>query len=86
VCTPSLPLPSGSGKTTQAAKRSRGTYSFLAFLNPEHLTGENIAIKRVKAGYRLVSKKGKNLGTYKSKAGAEKREGQVQYFKRARAK
>lgn len=32
--------------------------------------------------YRLVSKKtGKNLGTYPSKAGAEKRERQVQFFK-----
>ena len=32
--------------------------------------------------YRLVSKKtGKNLGTYDSKEGAEKRERQVQYFK-----
>lgn len=38
----------------------------------------------VKVGdkYRLVSKKtGKNLGTYDTKAGAEKRERQVQYFK-----
>ena len=38
----------------------------------------------VKSGskYKLVSKKsGKNLGTYDSKAGAEKRERQVQYFK-----
>jgi hypothetical protein len=38
----------------------------------------------VKVGdeYRLVSKKtGKNLGTYPSKAGAEQRERQVQYFK-----
>ena len=38
----------------------------------------------VKVGnkYRLVSKStGKNLGTYDSKAGAEKRERQVQYFK-----
>ena len=34
------------------------------------------------AGYKLVSKKtGKNLGTYPTKAGAEKRERQVQYFK-----
>ena len=34
--------------------------------------------------YRLVSKKsGKNLGTYPSRAGAEKREKQVQYFKHA---
>lgn len=32
--------------------------------------------------YRLVSKKsGKNLGTYPSKADAEKREREVQYFK-----
>ena len=39
-------------------------------------------IRKVKGGYRLVSKKGnKNLGTYPTKAGAEKRERQVQYFK-----
>jgi hypothetical protein len=40
-----------------------------------------MTIKKVKEGYRLVSKKGKNLGTYKSKDGAEKRERQVEYFK-----
>lgn len=33
--------------------------------------------------YRLYSKSGKNLGTYGSRAGAEKRERQVQYFKHA---
>jgi hypothetical protein len=39
-------------------------------------------IVKVKGGYRLVSKKtGKNLGTYPTKAGAAKRERQVQYFK-----
>lgn len=38
-------------------------------------------IRKVKDGYRLVSRKGKNLGTYPSRAGAEKRERQVQYFK-----
>lgn len=39
-------------------------------------------IVKVSGGYRLVSKKsGKNLGTYPSKEGAEKRERQVQYFK-----
>jgi hypothetical protein len=39
-------------------------------------------IRKVKGGYRLVSKaKGKNLGTYPTKAGAEKREKQIQYFK-----
>jgi hypothetical protein len=40
-----------------------------------------MTIKKVKGGYRLVSKKGKNLGTYDTEAGAEKRERQVQYFK-----
>jgi len=39
-------------------------------------------IVKVKSGYRLVSKSsGKNLGTYPTKEGAEKREKQVQYFK-----
>ena len=41
---------------------------------------ENIV--KVGSQYRLVSKStGKNLGTYPSKEGAEKRERQVQYFK-----
>lgn len=38
-------------------------------------------IRKVKGGYRLVSKSGKNLGTYPNRTGAEKRERQVQYFK-----
>ena len=39
-------------------------------------------IRKVKGGYRLYSKDGKkNLGTYPTRAGAEKRERQVQYFK-----
>jgi len=39
-------------------------------------------IVKVKGGYELKSKKtGKNLGKYPSKAGAEKRERQVNYFK-----
>jgi pterin-4a-carbinolamine dehydratase len=41
-------------------------------------------IRKVKGGYRLVSKKsGRNLGTYPTRAGAEERERQVQYFKHA---
>jgi len=41
-------------------------------------------IVKVKDGYRLVSKKsGKNLGTYPTRAGAENREREVQYFKHA---
>jgi hypothetical protein len=39
-------------------------------------------IVKVGSQYRLVSKStGKNLGTYLSRKGAEKRERQVQYFK-----
>ncbi|WP_197022718.1 hypothetical protein [Hyphomicrobium sp. 802] len=45
-----------------------------------------MTIRKVKAGYRLVSKKGKNLGTYKTKDGAKQREREVQYFKEAKAK
>ena len=42
-------------------------------------------IVKVDGKYRLVSKStGKNLGTYDSKEGAEKRERQVQYFKNAK--
>lgn len=41
-----------------------------------------MTIKKIGDKFRLVSKKtGKNLGTYDTKAGAEKRERQVQYFK-----
>ncbi|MEN6384998.1 MAG: glycoside hydrolase family 19 protein, partial [Phycisphaerales bacterium] len=38
-------------------------------------------IRKVEGGFRLYSKKGKNLGTYPTRAGAEKREKQVNYFK-----
>ena len=38
-------------------------------------------IRKVKGGYRLIAKSGRNLGTYPTHAGAEKREKQVQYFK-----
>jgi hypothetical protein len=39
-------------------------------------------IIKVGSKFRLVSKKsGKNLGTYDSKAGAEQREREVEYFK-----
>ena len=38
-------------------------------------------IRKMGSQYRLLSKKGKNLGTFDSKAGAEKHEREVQYFK-----
>ena len=40
-------------------------------------------IGKVKGGYRLYSHKGKNLGTFPNKTGAEKHEREVQYFKHA---
>lgn len=39
-------------------------------------------IRKTKAGYKVLSEKGKNLGgPYKSKAAAEKRLRQVEFFK-----
>ncbi|MGB6198558.1 MAG: hypothetical protein WA871_07750 [Candidatus Acidiferrales bacterium] len=39
-------------------------------------------IKKTSAGYKVMSEKGKNLGgPYKSKAAAEKRLRQVEFFK-----
>ena len=41
-------------------------------------------IRKVSGGWRLFSHKGKNLGgPYPTRAGAERRERQVQYFKHA---
>lgn len=47
-----------------------------------------MTVRRTKSGLlRLVSKSGKNLGEFKTRAGVEKRERQVQFFKhRDRAK
>lgn len=54
-------------------------YNFIAHIKEEFV---NEHIIKVGSQYRLVSKKtGKNLGTYPSKSGAEKREKEVQYFK-----
>jgi hypothetical protein len=39
-------------------------------------------IKKVKEGYKVMSEKGKNMGgPYKSKAAAQKRLRQVEFFK-----
>jgi hypothetical protein len=51
-------------------------------LDEESVQEELQMIKKTKAGYRVMSEKGKNLGgPYKSKAEAEKRLRQVEYFK-----
>ena len=39
-------------------------------------------IRKVKGGFRLISRSGKNLGTFKTMREARKRERQVQFFKR----
>ncbi len=42
-----------------------------------------MSIRKVKGGYKVVSYKGKNLGgPYKTRAEAEKRLRQVEFFKR----
>jgi hypothetical protein len=42
-------------------------------------------IKKMKDGYKVLSEKGKNLGgPYKTKAQAEKRLRQVEYFKHSK--
>ena len=42
-------------------------------------------IKKTTGGYKVLSEKGKNLGgPYKSKAAAQKRLRQAEYFKRAK--
>jgi hypothetical protein len=44
---------------------------------------DEIVIKKVKQGYKVLSEKGKNMGgPYKTKAEAEKRLRQVEFFKR----
>lgn len=54
-------------------------------LRDRMMRGEDVEVDehigKVASGYRLYSHKGKNLGTYPTKAGAEKREKQVNYFK-----
>jgi hypothetical protein len=46
---------------------------------------EATMIKKVSGGYKVVSKKGKNMGgPYKSKAAAQKRLKQVEFFKRSK--
>jgi hypothetical protein len=47
----------------------------------EELQGLTEHIVKHGSGYRLLSHKGKNLGTFKTKAQAAKHEGEVEYFK-----
>ena len=38
-------------------------------------------IKKVKGRYRVISEKGRNMGTYKTLAEAKRRLQQIEYFK-----
>jgi hypothetical protein len=61
----------GSGSTWEKRERRRGFQEGGAFM-----------IRKVKGGYKVVSESGKNLGgPYRTKAAAQKRLRQVEYFK-----
>jgi hypothetical protein len=69
-------------KSTASRKRAQELLNSPKKEEPKKEVDENIV--KVKGGYELKSKSsGKNLGKYPTKAGAEKRERQVQYFKHA---
>ena len=42
-------------------------------------------IRKMKEGYRVVAESGRNMGTYPTKAGAQKRLRQIEYFKHRKA-
>jgi hypothetical protein len=66
----------GSDGSSESVQREH------ANATPKNYSGFKEHIVKADGGYRLVSKKtGKNLGTYPSRAGAERREREVQYFK-----
>jgi len=43
-------------------------------------------IRKVQDGYRVLSESGRNMGTYRTKAEAEKRLRQIEMFKRLKRK
>jgi len=43
-------------------------------------------IRKVKGGYRVLAESGRNMGTYRTKAAAEKRLRRVEMFKHLRGK
>lgn len=43
-------------------------------------------IKKIKGGYRVVAESGRSMGTYKTKAEAEKRLRQIEFFKHLKGK
>jgi hypothetical protein len=59
-----------------------GWRGFSGDLHILHIQEDKPMIKKVAGGYKVTSEKGKNLGgPYKSKAEAEKRLRQIEFFK-----
>lgn len=59
------------------------TYKICGMVPVPLLPETSRMIRKVKGGYKVLSEKGKNLGgPYKTKAEAEKRLRQVEFFKR----
>ena len=84
-------LPPGAGETgtdqeNEANANAGIVMRDFADKSPEYfgIEGEQTVDEHIVkhgSGYRLLSHKGKNLGTFKSKAAAAKHEGEVEYFK-----
>jgi hypothetical protein len=77
----------GDSQNHSGIRRQRGFLYGVSSLTASPATKESKEgegmIKKVKEGYKVLSEKGKNLGgPYKTKAEAEKRLKQVEYFKR----
>jgi hypothetical protein len=74
-------LPTPSWSETKAAETLNGRARAVP-PRGRTLNSEVTVIKKVSGGYKVLSEKGKNLGgPYKSKAAAEKRLKQVEFFK-----
>jgi len=78
-----VPMPSGEirKRPSPFGKKKEKKQKKIDYGVPKQKMNIDETIRKVGSKYRLYSKKGKNLGTYDSRAGAEKRERQVQYFK-----
>ena len=61
----------------------RATQEITTHLTIKDFSQEVIMIRKTSGGYKVLSEKGKNLGgPYKTRAEAEKRLRQVEFFKR----
>jgi hypothetical protein len=75
-------LMNGLGQTTDAYNSQKPHFVPVSLNNHEEMKNFiREIIRKVKGGYRLYSGKGKNLGTFDTKAGAKKHEQEVNYFK-----